>query len=144
MAADQELGLDSLMSPPSPTPSDQSDQSAASDPSPTTMDLQAPDSPCRLKLTRREGEWEVVQPQNFPPLPDSIPPLKLSRRNRRWAIDGRASKKRPAPSTAHRQQPQRSSRLATKRHLPFHSPPSADEQKRARCEAVDLVCLFAG
>ena len=144
VASDQELGLDSLMSPPSPTPSDKSDQSAASDPSPTTMDLQTPDSPCRLKLTRREGEWEVVQPQNFPPLPDSIPPLKLSRRNRRWAIDGRASKKRSAPSTAHRQQRRRSSRLATKRHLPFHSPPSADEQKRARCEAVDLVCLFAG
>ena len=91
VASDQELGFNNLMSPPSPTPSGQSDQSAASDPSPTTMDLQTPDSPCRLKLTRREGEWEVVQPQNFPPLPDYIPPLKLSRRNRRWAIDGRAS-----------------------------------------------------
>ena len=60
-------------------------------------------SPCRLTLTRREDGWAVKQPTNSPPpnLPDNVPPLKLCRRNRRWAIDGQASIKRPAPDVPH-------------------------------------------
>ena len=38
------------------------------------MDFLTPDSLYRLKLTRYDGKWEVTQPQNPPPLPDSIPP----------------------------------------------------------------------
>ena len=61
-------------------------------------------SPCRLTLTRREEGWAVEQPRNsLPPnLLDIVPALKLSRRNHRWGIDGRASIKRPAPDVPHR------------------------------------------
>ena len=104
-------------------------------------------SPCRLTLTRREEGWAVKQPTNFPPpnLPDNVPPLKLCRRNRRWAIDGRASIKRPAPDVPHRRQRGRYMlRRTPKRRLPFCSPPSPDHQKRAKCELLTSVCAFAG
>ena len=63
-------------------------------------------SPCRFTITRREEGWAVKQPRNSAPpnLPDTVTPLKLSRRNRRWAIDGRASIKHPAPDVPHRRQ----------------------------------------
>ena len=50
--------------------------------------------------------WAVKQPRNSPPhnLPDTVTPLKLSRRNHRWAIDIRASIKRPVPDVPHRWQ----------------------------------------
>ena len=79
-----------------------------SGPSSVIMDSPPQDnpSPCRLTLTRREEGWAVKQPTNSPPpnLPDNVPPLKLCRRNRRWAIDGWASIKRPAPDVPHRRQ----------------------------------------
>ena len=54
------------------------------------------------------GGAPIIRPPqttpNGPNLPDNVPPLKLCRRNRRWAIDGRASIKRPAPDVPHRRQ----------------------------------------
>ena len=102
-------------------------------------------SPCRLTLTRREEGWAVKQPTNFPPnLQDNVPPLKLCRRSRRWAIDSRASIKRPAPDVPHRRQRGRYMLLRTpRRRLPFCSPPSPDHQKRAKCELLTSVCWLA-
>ena len=104
-------------------------------------------SPCRLTLTCPEEGWAVKQPRNSPPpnLPDNVPPLKLSHRNRRWAIDVRASIKRPAPNIPHRRQLSRYMlRRTHKRRLPFCSPSSPDYQKRAKCELLVSVCAFAG
>ena len=120
-----------------------------SGPSSVLMDSPPQDnpSPCRLTLTRREKGWAVKQPTNSPPpnLPDNVPPLKLCRRNRRWAIDGRAPIKRPAPDVPHRRQRGRYMlRRTPKRRLPFCSPPSPDHQKRAKCELLTSVCAFAG
>ena len=141
--------IDIPLSPGSPTPSTHSGHSVGSGPSSVIMDSPPQDnpSPCRLTLTRREEGWAVKQPTNFPPpnLPDNVPPLKLCRRNRRWAIDGRASTKRPAPDVPHRRQRGRYMlRRTPKRRLPFCSPPSPDHQKRAKCELLTSVCAFAG
>ena len=141
--------IDIPLSPGSPTPSTHSGHSVGSGPSSVIMDSPPQDnpSPCRLTLTRREEGWAVKQPTNFPPsnLPDNVPPLKLCRRNRRWAIDGRASIKRPAPDVPHRRQRGRCMlRRTPKRRLPFCSPPSPDHQKRAKCELLTSVCAFAG
>ena len=141
--------IDIPLLPSSPTPSTHTGNSVGSGPSSVIMDPPPHDNPssCRLTLTRREEEWTVKQPTNSPPLnlPDNVPPLKLCRRNRRWAIDGLASIKRPAPDVSHQRQRGRYMlRRTSKRRLPFCSPPSPDYQERAKCELLPSVCAFAG
>ena len=141
--------IDIPLSPGSPAPSTYSGHSVGSGPSSVIMYSPSQDnpSPCRLTLTRREEGWAVKQPRNsLPPnLPDNVPPLKLCRRSRLWAIDGRALIKRPAPDVPHRWQRSRYMiRCTPKRRLPFCSPPSPDYQKRAKCELLVSVCAFAG
>ena len=141
--------IDIPLSPGSPTTSTHLRNSVGSGPSSVIMDSPSQDnpSPCRLTLTCREERWAVKQPRNSPPpnLPENVPPLKLCRRNRRWAIDDQASIKRPAPDVPHRRQRGRYMlRCTPKRHLPFCSPPSLDYQKCAKCELLTSVCAFAG
>ena len=141
--------IDIPLSPGSPTPSTHSGHSVGSGPSSVIMDSPPQDNPCpcRLTLTRREEGWAVKHPTNSPPpnLPDNVPPLKLCRRNRRWAIDRQASIKRPAPDVPHQRQRGRYMlRRTPKRRLPFCSPPSPDHQKRAKCKLLTSVCALAG
>ena len=94
----------------------------------------------RVRIVREKGEWKVKQttteaeatppePESEAsapePLPNTAPPIRIVRRRRRWAADH--TQRDPVV-------PRRRSRQFT---------PSPTEVKRAKCEAIALVSVFA-
>ena len=94
----------------------------------------------RVRIVCEKGEWKVKQttteaeatppePESEAsapePLPNTAPPIRIVRRRRRWAVDH--TQRDPVV-------PRRRSRQFT---------PSPTEVKRAKCEAIALVSVFA-